>query len=188
MKSSLARTALAAAVACGALLLAGGGAKPSSAPARAPEPEVTDAGIEAPAPPASFADAPLVPPQRSGPPSTASYEEAVASPEAIALGDDRVQLTDNQLRAPMNAVLSACRLPRNAKVTVKTAVQGGRAIGVTVEVRFVRPKTKSKKPPSRAALKAEAKLSARIVACVDKSARSQVWPPTHRRDSFVTEF
>jgi hypothetical protein len=178
------RAALAAAGVGGALLVACGGATSTLEPVRAPE--VADAGIDDAAPLASFAAPSPEQPERSRPPSTATYEEAVATPEAIALDDGRVQLTDNQLRAPMNAVINACRLPRNAKVTVKTAVQHGRAIGVTVEVRFDRPK--SKKPPTRAARKAEAKLSAKIVACVDKAVRSQIWPPSHRRDSFVTEF
>lgn len=147
---------------------------------------MVDAGIEDAEPVASFSAPPpaAVEPPRA--PSTASYEEATAAPEAIGLDDDRVQLTDNQLRAPMNAVINACKVPRNAKITVKTAVQYGRAIGVTVLVRIDRPK--SKKRPTRAAQKAEAKLQAKIVACVDKAVRGQTWPPSHRRDSFVTEF
>jgi hypothetical protein len=178
------RAALAAAGVAGVLVIACGGAKPSSDPPRTPE--VADADIDAATPVASLS-APLpeaVEPSR--PPSTASYEEATATPEAIGLGDGRAQLTDSQLRGPMNNVINACKVPRNAKVTVKTAVQDGRAIGVTVDVRLERPK--SKKPPTRAALKAEAKLSAKIVACVDKAVRAQTWPPSHRRDSIVTEF
>jgi len=178
------RAALAALGIGGALLIACGGSKRSSEPARAPT--ATDAGDDDAAPVVSFSSAPVRAVEPSRPSSTASYEDAIATPEAIAIDDDRVQLTDNQLRAPMNAVINACRLPRNAKVTVKTAVQAGRAIGVTVDVRFDRPK--SKKPPTRAARKAEAKLSAKIVACVDKAVRAQTWPPSHRRDSFVTEF
>lgn len=160
---------------------------------------------------APTADAPTTPPaEPSLPPSTASYEEAIATPEAIAIEDDRLHLTDNQLRGPMNAVIQACRVPRNARVVVHTAVQGGRAIGVTVRVHFAptqppkppkppkpptskRPKNPKKpkkptKPPSRAAEEAQAKLAARIVACVDGAVRKRTWPPSHRRDSFVTEF
>lgn len=170
----------------GAVLLACGGAKHTSEPARVPDPG--DAGTEDATPVAASSPSQLVGGAPTPPPSPskASYEEAIATPEAIGLEDDRMQLTDNQLRAPMNTVINACKVPRNAKVTVRTAVQHGHAIGVTVDVRFDRPK--SKKPPTRAALKAEAKLSAKIGACVDKAVRAQTWPPSHRRDSFVTEF
>ena len=178
------RAAVAALGIGGALVLACGGAKKSSEPARAPTTE--DAGADDAEPVVSVTEPPVQAVGPTQPPSTASYEEATATPEAIAIDDDRIQLTDNQLRAPMNAVINACKVPRNAKVTIKTAVQAGRAIGVTVDVRFDRPK--SKKPPSRAAKKAEAKLSAKIIRCVDKAVRAQTWPPSHRRDSFVTEF
>lgn len=178
------RAALAAAGVAGALVIACGGAKQSSEPPHTPG--LADGGNDDAAPVASSSAPPPDAPERSRPPSTASYEAATATPEAITLDDGRVQLNDDQLRGPMNNIINACKVPRNAKVTVKTAVQDGRAIGVTVDVRFDRPK--SKKPPTRAALKAEAKLSAKITACVDKVVRAQVWPPSHRRDTFVTEF
>ena len=71
------------------------------------------------------------------------------------------------------------RVPPNARVTIKTAVQKGRAIGATVTVRFERPK--SAKPLSKAAAKAELKRSTAIVACVDRAVRVLVWPPSSRR-------
>ena len=84
-------------------------------------------------------------------------------------------------------------MPSNARVTVKTAVKGGRAIGVTVIVRFEHPSPP--KRPSRAAAraaaltaKAEAKASAKIITCVDRAVRAVVWPPSSRRDSFATDF
>jgi len=126
-------------------------------------------------------------PERSLPPSTQSYDEALSTPERLDVNDDRVHLTDAQLTGPVRGVLTGCRVWSNARVTVKTAVQNGRAIGVTVIVRFERPKS-AKKPPSRAVLKAEAKASAKIIACVDRATRAVVWPPSSRRDSFTTEF
>ena len=127
-------------------------------------------------------DVPAEPP----PPSTASYEEALSTPESLDVHDERVHLTDVQLTGPMGGVLSGCSAPSNARVTIKTAVQRGRAIGVTVTVRFERPK--SAKPLSKTAAKAEAKRSTAIVACVDRAVRVLVWPPSSRRDSFTTEY
>jgi hypothetical protein len=84
-------------------------------------------------------------------------------------------------------------LPSNAKVTIRTAVQLGRAIGVTVDVRFEHPRPT--KPPKRrpravviAEAKAEAKAAKKIIACVDRAVRDVVWPPSSRRDSFTTDF
>jgi hypothetical protein len=120
------------------------------------------------------------------PPSTASYEEALSTPESLDVHDERVHLTDMQLTGPMGGVLSGCSVPTNARVTIKTAVQRARAIGVTVTVRFERPK--SAKPLSKAAAKAESKRSTAIIACVDRAVRVLVWPPSSRRDSFTTEY
>jgi hypothetical protein len=125
-------------------------------------------------------------PERSEPSSTKSYDEALATPERLDVHDERVHLTDGQLTGPMRGVLTGCRVPSSARVTIKTAVQRGRAIGVTVDVRFERPK--SAKPLSRAGAKAVAKMSAKIVACADRAVRAVVWPPSNRRDSFTTEF
>jgi hypothetical protein len=125
-------------------------------------------------------------PERSAPPSTRTYDEALSTPEKLDVHDDRVHLTDAQLTGPMRGVLTGCRVPPSARVTIKTAVQNGRAIGVTVNVRFDRPKPK--RPPSRAAVKAEAKVVAKLVACADRAVRAVVWPPSGRRDSFTTDF
>lgn len=123
------------------------------------------------------------PPQ---PPSTGSYEDAIREPEPIGVHDERTQLTDNQLTGPMRGVLAGCRVPSNAKVTIKTAVQNGRAIGVTVDVVFEHPKSMKRIPP--ATTRYETKLSAKIVACADKAVRAVTWPPSKRRDSFTTAF
>ncbi len=164
-----------------ATLLACGGAPP---PPPAPPPEPED--HEPPDDPTPAPTASIDPSERSRPPSTASYEDAVSTPEPVDIHDDRAQLTDGQLTGPMRGVLSGCRVPSNAKVTIKTAVQNGRAIGVTVTVAFERPP--SKKPPSRYALKAEAKTAAKIVKCADRAVRAVSWPPSRRRDSFTTVF
>jgi hypothetical protein len=161
----------------------------SPPPAEAPVPdEPADAGSNVeilPAPTTSAA--PLS--QPSGPVSTASFEEATASPEPVDIHDEHLQLTDAQLTGPMRGALDRCAVPKNAHVTIKTAVQNGRAIGVTVEVVFDKPKPKKRAPPpSRAALKAEAKTKERIVTCADKAVRTVTWPPSKRRDSFTTVF
>lgn len=146
-------------------------------------PEEHDAAAE-PAPVVTVTN--LEAPERSQPPSTKTYDEALSTPESLDVHDERVHLTDAQLTGPMRGVLTGCRVSGNAKVTIKTAVQYGRAIGVTVNVRFERPR--SSRPPSRATLRAEAKIAARIVACADHAVRAVVWPPSSRRDSFTTEF
>jgi hypothetical protein len=127
-------------------------------------------------------------PERALPPSTKSYDEALSTPEKLDVHDERAHLTDAQLTGPIRGVLSKCRVPSNARVTIKTAVQGGRAIGVTVTVRFERPKTSRPQPQTRAGARAEAKISAKIITCADRATRAVVWPPSSRRDSFTTEF
>lgn len=167
----------------GAILVACASAPPPPAAAHAPEEQ--DAG-----PDESFSTAPVNvgTPERTAPPSTGTYEEALSKPESLDVHDERVHLTDGQLTGPMRGVLNGCRVASNARVTIKTAVQNGRAIGVTVNVRFERPKSARPQPQSWAAARAEAKLSAKIAKCVDHAVRAVVWPPSSRRDSFTTEF
>lgn len=119
----------------------------------------------------------------------------MSTPEQLDVNDGRPHLDDDQLRGPMRTIPSKCALPPNAKVTIHTAVQGGRAIGVTVDVRFEHAKpAKPPKKPSRAAAKRaaaaaerEAKTKKAIAACIDHAVRSLTWPPSHRRDSFTSE-
>lgn len=177
------------AIALCALLFACGSKPPPPPAAVVAHAEPIDAGPSEPEPePAPPVDAP----ERTRPPSSATYDEAMATPEALDVNDDRVQLTDAQLTGPIRGALGGCRIPPNAKITVRTAVQNGRAIGVTVDVRLVKPpppKTKKKpRPPSKAAQQAEAKVIAKVTACVEKNVRATVWPPSRRRDSFTTEF
>jgi hypothetical protein len=164
----------------GAIVVGCGSAPPP--PAAAPPVDTKPAAVEE----APVATPPVNVPAEPLPPSTASYEEALSTPESLDVHDERVHLTDVQLTGPMGGVLSGCSVPSNARVTIKTAVQRGRAIGVTVTVRFERPK--SAKPLSKAAAKAESKRSTAIVACVDRAVRVLVWPPSSRRDSFTTEY
>lgn len=187
-----------AAAAFGAVALFACGSAPRAERPAPPPAAVEDAATPDPPAVAAPDSAPATTPEPARPVTTTSYEEALSTPEAVDVKDDRVQLTDAQLRGPMNAVLASCRVPRNAKVTIKTAVQNGRAIGVTVDVRIDRtnaPPPKTKKPPTKAALraaqaatKAEAKTKAKIVSCFEHAVRSATWPPSRRRDSFVTEF
>ncbi len=127
---------------------------------------------------------PLTPAAPPSPPSTASYEEAIREPEPTGARDERIQLTDAQITGPMNGVLARCSVPSNAKVTIKTAVRDGRAIGVTVSVAF---EHKARSVP-QATLRYEAGLSRKIVACADKSVRALAWPPSKRRDTFTSVF
>lgn len=190
-----------------ALVALGSGACASSPPPRpAPQPvEEHDAASEEPAaahvdeaPPAAGSAAAFDAGERTRPPSTATYEQATATPERLDVDDARPHLTDDQLRGPMRGVITGCGLPPNAKVTIHTAVQNGRAIGVTVDVRFEprrTPPTPPTKRPSRAAAQRakaaaerEAKAKKKIATCVDQRVRALVWPPSSRRDSFTTEF
>jgi hypothetical protein len=177
--------AWAAACLVGAVLVACASAPPTAAPPAAVHgADEHDAAPDDPASPVLMNG--LEAPERSQRPSTGSYDEALSTPERLDVNDERVHLTDAQLTGPIRGVLMGCRVPSNARVTIKTAVQNGRAIGVTVNVRFERPK--SAKPPSRAAAKYEAKVVAKIVSCADRAVRAVVWPPSSRRDSFTTEF
>jgi hypothetical protein len=160
---------------------------PSPAPPPAPvapEPESREVAVasdEPPPPPIATTDAA----ERSRPASTATYDEALSTPEPVDIDDDHPHLTDVQLWSPIRGALSGCHVPRNAKITIKTAVQFGRAIGVTVDVHIDKPR--STKPPKPAAMKAEHKRIVRIATCVDHNVRTAVWPPNRRRDSFTTE-
>jgi hypothetical protein len=74
-----------------------------------------------------------------------------------------------------------------ARLTVpaaRSAVQNGRAIGVTVLVSFERPR--SVKKITRAQARAEA--NKRIVACADRNVRALPLPASPRRDSFTTAY
>ena len=159
---------------------------PPPPPPPPPAADVPDDREAAEDPPAAPVVVNLAAPERSLPPSTKTYEEALSTPESLDVHDESVHLTDAQLTAPMRGVLAGCRIASRAKITINTAVQNGRAIGVTVSVRFDRPK--SSKPPPRSVLKAEAKAAAKIVTCIDHAVRAISWPPSRRRDSFTTEF
>jgi hypothetical protein len=185
--SSISSIVLIAVVSIGSIGACGSSPAPPPAATHEEEPE-PDAGPEEDAASViSTIDAP----ERSRAPSTATYEQAMSTAEPVDIKDDHLQLSDAQLTGPMRGVLTNCRLPSNGKVTIKTAVQNGRAIGATVEVRLIKPAPPPRsrpRPPSKAAQKAEAKAIAKISACIDKNVRLVVWPPSRRRDSFTMEF
>jgi hypothetical protein len=158
-------------------LLACGGAS-------VPPPPVAPVAVAAPLQEIKAPAAPIVieRPELTRAPSTATYDEALSTPEPVDVTDERLHLTDVQLTSPMNNVLRGCTLPSNAKLTIKTAVQHGRAIGVSVDVHF--EDSKNAKRPSRATQKVAAKIS----ACIEHNVRETVWPPNQRRDSFTMEF
>ena len=126
-------------------------------------------------------------PERDLAPSTATYDEALAKPESLDVNDERAHLTDGQLTGPIRGVLESCHVPSNARVTIKTAVLRGRAIGVTVLVAWDHGKSNAKRV-STARAKYESKIGAKIVTCADHNVRQVVWPPSTRRDSFTTTF
>jgi hypothetical protein len=111
--------------------------------------------------------------------------------EPVDIEDDRVQLTDTQLRDPVGGVLRGCPVPSNAKVSIKVAVENGRAAGVTVDVRFEHPPPPGRRtapPLSPVVVRYEAKVKKKVSACVDRAVRDAVWPPSRRRDAFQIEF
>jgi hypothetical protein len=156
---------------------------PVQTPVALPPPEpprvaVAAASSEPPPAPVSTMDS-------AEPSRPQSYEEALSKPEPVDIEDNHPHLTDVQLWFPLRGALSGCRVPKSAKITIKTAVQHGHAIGVTVDVRLEKPK--SSRRPTPAAVKAERKVTEKLVTCVDHNVRGVVWPPSRRRDSFTTE-
>ena len=160
----------------------------SSRPPQAAAPEEHDAQVPEPvAEPIQNSSASQDVASRRPLSSTASYEEALAQPEPLNAQDERAHLTDLQLTGPMREVVGKCGVPKRAKVMIKVAVQNGRAIGVSVLVAFEKPKAPAR-PQTRAAAKLEAKTTARVTECLDRTVRALSWPPNPRRDSFTTEF
>lgn len=100
-----------------------------------------------------------------------SYEAALASnvQEINMGGKGGPDLTDAQLSAPMKnaAFISGCGAPNSMKVTVKVAVKGGRAVGVSVYTN----------PPNPG-----------VASCVDRHVRGLGWPPNSKMDSFTTTY
>jgi hypothetical protein len=106
-----------------------------------------------------------------GGPSGPSYESAIDNNNLIlAPGTKDVpDLTDAELAGPMRdgTFLDACGFPSSTKVTVKVAIRGGRAVGVSVYAT----------PPNREA-----------GWCVEKHVRGLQWPSNAKLDSFVTTY
>jgi hypothetical protein len=100
----------------------------------------------------------------------ASYDDALNQGSELSMnGGGGPDLTNAQLHGPMasGAFLGACGAPNDMKVTVKTAVKNGRAVGVSVYTN----------PPN-----------AGVAACVDRHVRSLSWPSSPKLDSFTTTY
>jgi eukaryotic-like serine/threonine-protein kinase len=100
-----------------------------------------------------------------------SYEAALASNnQEITMGaKSGPDLTDAQLHGPMRSAsfISGCGAPNSMKVTVKVAVRGGRAVGVSVYTN----------PPDPG-----------VSSCVDRHVRGLSWPSNAKMDSFTTTY
>ena len=101
-----------------------------------------------------------------------SYEAALnANNQEISVGGPKggPDLTDGQLSAPMRnaSFISGCGAPESMKVTVRVAVQNGRAVGVSVYPN----------PPNPG-----------VASCVDRHVRALGWPPNAKMDFFTTTY
>jgi hypothetical protein len=147
---------------------------------------VTDGGARRPAKPgkpkkkkgSGRASKPSVPRRASAPaggpvgPGGPSYESAIAgNHEQVSIGaaGGAPDLSDAQLAGPMRngTFLDACGAPESMHVTVKVAIRGGRAVGVSVYTT----------PPSPG-----------VAGCVDRAVRGLAWPVNAKLDSFVTTY
>ena len=101
-----------------------------------------------------------------------SYEAALnANNQEISVGGPKggPDLTDGQLGAPMRnaSFISGCGAPESTKVTVRVAVQNGRAVGVSVYPNPANPA---------------------VASCVDRHVRALGWPPNAKMDFFTTTY
>ncbi len=101
-----------------------------------------------------------------------SYEAALnANNQEISMGGAKggPDLNDGQLGAPMRnaSFISGCGAPESMKVTVRVAVQNGRAVGVSVYPN----------PPNPA-----------VASCVDRHVRALGWPSNAKMDFFTTTY
>ncbi|HEY8072922.1 MAG TPA: hypothetical protein VIF62_02400, partial [Labilithrix sp.] len=106
----------------------------------------------------------------AGGPGGASYDDALNQGSDLNMGQNGgPDLTNAQLHGPManGGFISACGAPNDMKVTVRVAVKGGRAVGVSVSTN-----------PSNPA----------VASCVDHHVRSLSWPPSPKLDSFTTVY
>lgn len=147
------------------LSVGAGCASPAEAPAKTPE-------LVVPPMPAS-SDAPARPQPLVVEPKKRSYEEALADWNAHVneqagppTGPD---MTDAELSAPMRnaAFIAGCGAPDDMKVTVRVAVQRGRAIGVSIHT-----------TPSNET----------VARCVDEHVRGLRWPAYEKMDSFTSTY
>lgn len=100
----------------------------------------------------------------------ASYDDALNQGSEISMnGGGGPDLTNAELHGPManGSFVSACGAPGDMKVTVRTAVKNGRAVGVSVTTN----------PPN-----------AGVAACVDRHVRGLQWKSSPKLDSFTTSY
>lgn len=104
-------------------------------------------------------------------PAGPSYESALdGNDEQVTIGaKGQADLTDAQLAGPMSdgAFIGECDTPDTTSVTVKVAIRGGHAVGVSVET----------SPPSM-----------HVNGCIDRHVRSLTWPASPKLDSLVTTY
>jgi len=98
-----------------------------------------------------------------------SYDDALSIPEdASSLAGER-ELSNRELSQPMqgSSFLGDCNVPDAMHVTVKVAIRGGRAVGVSVYTN----------PPN-----------GQIAGCIDRQVRNLAWPVNGKMDEFVTTY
>ncbi len=102
-------------------------------------------------------------------PGGLSYEAALNVPEDLSATADAKELSNGQLNGPMSnaAFVSSCGAPNDMKVTVRVAVRGGRAMGVTVTTN----------PPNGA-----------VASCIDRHVRGLTWAVSAKRNTFTTQY
>jgi len=102
-------------------------------------------------------------------PGGLSYEAALNVPEDLSATADAKELNNGQLNGPMSnaAFISGCGAPNDMKVTVRVAVRGGRAMGVTVTTN----------PPNGG-----------VASCIDRHVRGLSWPVSAKRNTFTTQY
>lgn len=99
-----------------------------------------------------------------------SYEAALNRGQELNMGGGGgADLSNAQLHGPMKSggFVSACGAPNDMKVTVKVAVQNGRAVGVSV---YTNP------------------ANGGVQSCIDRQVRGLGWPSSPKLDSFTTTY
>lgn len=104
-----------------------------------------------------------------GMPGGMSYEAALNKGQELNMAGGGGNLSKAQLEGPLKsgAIITACGTPNDTKVTISVAVQGGRAVGVTV---------------------ATSPHNGAVSSCIDRQVRGLSWPSIQNLESFRTSF